>query len=213
MIRVTHPCPPANYITDVKNPGDSFLRRTPNPTNRDWNKHRYWSRIHPYLHTSLNGICSYCSSWTPQPNTIGVNDHTSIDHFIPKSIDQSRAYEWDNFRLCRARLNIRKSNFTDVLDPYTINNSWFHLDFSTFLIRPTNTLEISLKNQVIATIIRLELNSDNDYVYERIAVIKEYCLDNLTFNDLQVKYPFIASQMKIQNFDIVFKARLRALFV
>jgi len=213
MIKAEMSPPPLNYESEVNRPGKAFLRNNPNPTKRDWKSHRYWSKIHDYLYSEHNGICLYCASWTPrkkQPNTL---DNTSIDHFIPKTSDAQLAYEWSNFRLCRSRLNNYKSDFQDVLDPCSVSNDWFHLDFTSFLIKPSpHVADISLKQNIVDTISRLHLNTDNDYVTERIQVIKEYSSDNLNLNILQEKFPFIASQMRVQNVDRTYKNRLKQLF-
>ena len=214
MIHVNLPSPPANYESEVNLPGKAFLKNTPNPTKKDWKKHRYWSKIHDYLYDKHNGVCLYCASWTPRRRQQSpLLDHTSIDHFIPKTSDARFAYEWSNFRLCRSRLNNYKANFQDVLDPCFVSDDWFHLDFSSFLIRPSPHLaDADLRQSVIDTVRRLRLNTDNDYVNERIQVVKEYSSGNLSLNTLKEKFPFIAYQMGIQNFDENYKNRLRQLF-
>ena len=203
MIQAVLPSPPANYESRVSRPGKAFLRNTPNPTRRDWRNHRYWSRIHGYLYNEHNGICLYCASWTPHRRQSGASDRTSVDHFIPKTSDAQLAYEWSNFRLCRSRLNNHKSDFQDVLDPCSVSDDWFHLDFTTFLIRPSpHVANISLKQDIIDTVSRLRLNTDNDYVNERIQAIKEYSSDNLSLDILKEKFPFIAYQLKSDTFSL-----------
>jgi hypothetical protein len=110
-------------------------------------------------------------------------------------------------------LNHYKDRHTDVLDPCAITNGWFTVDFTTFLIRPAPGLPPGVEAQVKSTIARLQLNADNDYVNERVAVIRNYTLNNMTFVDVVSKYPFIAHEMEAQNFDAVYKAPLATLFV
>src|SRR5690242_18851860 len=112
MIRVTLPDPPPNYQTEVRQPGLRFLAVNSNPTNAEWGKHRYWQSTHQYLYDGHNGVCVYSASWTPRPRQRGV-DHTSIDHFVPKSVRPRLAYEWSNFRMVRSKLNNRKDSFQD----------------------------------------------------------------------------------------------------
>lgn len=213
MIRINLPSAPANYESEVKIPGEVFLRNNPNPTNRDWKNHRYWQKIHDYLYSEHSGTCLYCASWTPRRQQSGTIDHTSVDHFIPKSSNAQLAYEWSNFRMCRSRLNNYKANFQDVLDPCTVSDDWFHLDFTSFLIKPSpEVTNNNLKLNIINTIDRLRLNIDNDYVNERVHAVKQYSFDNLSLNLLQEKFPFIALQMSKQNFDQIYKERLRQLF-
>src|SRR5438445_249106 len=94
---------PARYATRVHARGARFLARTPNPSRMEWRKHAYWREIHYDLYNLHNGICMYSASWSARTPASARVDHTSIDHFVPKSVDPHRAYEWANFRLCRAR--------------------------------------------------------------------------------------------------------------
>ena len=124
-----------------------------------------------------------------------------------------QAYEWNNFRLCRSRLNQRKDHHTDVLDPFVLPPGWFNLNFRTFLLLPSPTLAAPDRKRVQDTIDRLQLNTDNDYVNERIGVIRQYCLGKATFTQLLSTYPFIAAEMQTQNFDTNFLPRMTALFL
>src|SRR5438128_10978898 len=108
MIHVTMPAPPAHYVPDVQRPGEAFIRATPSPPAAQWSAHRYWQLIHDDLYNGLRGICSYCASWSPRRSA--NDDHTSIDHYVPKNRVPRRAYAWTNFRLCRERLNHRKES-------------------------------------------------------------------------------------------------------
>ena len=135
-----------------------------------------------------------------------------MDHFIPKSLAPIQAYEWSNFRLSRARLNNRKGNHTDVLDPFTLPVRWFTLDFRSFLLFPTPVLSSSEKRKVQLTIDRLGLNVDDDYVQERVEVVKEYCLGKSTLATIEDFWPFIASEMRAQDFDSTFLVKMRGFF-
>ena len=213
MIRARPSPEPRNFAVKVQQPGDAFIARTPNPTNADWCQHPYWQCAHTDLYDRYQGICMYCASWTPRNiNNRGL-DHTSVDHYIPKSVDPKKAYRWDNFRLCRTRLNRRKGQFQDVADPFLISNGLFTIDFTTFLIRPNPTALIHDADAVQKTIDRLQLNTDTDYVQERIEAIRSYCMQNgFTLQQFRLRYPFIADQMVRQNFDTVFKSKLKAIF-
>jgi hypothetical protein len=208
MIHVPLSKPPTNYIKDVKIPGESFLKQHQNPTSSLWSQHCYWKKVHDYLYASHNGICFYSASWTPRKSSRQHLDATSIDHYIPKSLQAKKAYEWINFRLSRARLNHRKDNYTDVLDPCAIEDGWFWLDFTTFLIKPASGIDNCIKVKVWQTINRLQLNIDQDYVKERIEVIRSYCLSRIPFEQIKNKYPFIAQQMIVQDFENQYKQKL-----
>ena len=142
-------------------------------------------------------ICAYCCSYT-------IKGNWSVDHFIPKSLHPKGAYEWDNFRFARDRLNNYKDNYQDVLDPFILSEGWFQLDFSSFLLKPNPSLVPLALNEVWATINRLHLNLDNDYVNERTEVIRRYCKGEITFDYIETNYPFIGKEMIRQDFDTTF---------
>lgn len=210
MIRVSLPPPPPRYEAEVHRPGLAFLATTPNPTRNEWGMHRYWSNVHSDLYRWHKGVCSYCASWTPRTARRGGLDHTSIDHFVPKSRNTRLAYTWENFRLVRAKLNHRKADFQDVIDPLVIQNGWFQLSFTTFLIKSDSSLAPSIRTQVDSTIDRLELNRDRAYVNERARAVYKYSAGTLPFGELERLYPFIALEIQAQNFDSVMKSKVQA---
>lgn len=201
MIRVGNPPVPQDFDERVKTPGMAFLRQYPEPTSALWKMHRYWRHAHEDLYGALGGICSYCASFTPRRSDDSGVDHTSIDHFIPKSKNQALAYEWDNFRLCRSRLNHRKGNSDDVIDPYIVENGKFRLNFANFLITPGNNLPNSESELIENSIKRLALNDDEYYVNERARVVYSYASGTMGFSVIERFYPFIAMEMASQNFD------------
>lgn len=187
-----------------------FLARNSTPTAFQFKRHNYWREIHDELYNLYGGICAYCASWTPRTFNLQF-DNTSIDHFIPKTVSPQMAYDWDNFRICRARLNANKGDSINVVDPFSIGDGWFILDFSTFLIAASSSIPIYISSRVNETITILCLN-DNDYVDQRIEIVKNYCLDYLSISDLHEKYPFIAHEVVRQNFDRTYKSEMRAFF-
>lgn len=213
MIPITPVAEPVDFDRKVRLLGTQFLLTIPNPVGRQWNHKDYWRKALGDLISTYDGICAYCASWTKRGVTISTPQDSSVDHFVPKSVEPAQAYEWNNFRLCRSRLNTRKDNHQDVLDPFTLAPSWFKLDFHTFFLVPNPDLPNLDYKRVEATIDRLQLNADNDYVYERIGAIREYCLGNATIEQLFSMYPFIAAEMIVQNFDIDFLPSMRAYFV
>ena len=198
MIRIAQYPPPGKYFSQVRRRGQAYLARNPKPSASEFNRHAYWSEVHSNLYRLYNGVCAYCASWTPRTPSSRL-DQTSVDHFIPKSISPTLAYEWDNFRLCRSRLNANKAA-SMIVDPFYVMNGWFQLDFATFLINADDSLPPYIEASVTDTIGILSLN-DNDYVNERIEVIKRYCLGKITYGEVAGAYPFIASEMLRAEFD------------
>jgi hypothetical protein len=56
-------------------------------------------------------------------------------------------------------MNAAKNKFSDVLDPFLIQDGWFTLNLATFQVEAAEGLEEPLKQQVEATITRLGLDS------------------------------------------------------
>lgn len=214
LIPVTPANEPGQFDTLVRQPGTQFLSTTPNPVSSDWDGHNYWRHAHATLLSEYQYVCSYSGCWTKAriPGDSTICD-SSVDHFRPKSKYPHLAYEWTNYRLARARLNNNKGIHEDVLDPFQLPNGWFTLDFLSFLIRPSDALPRRDKTLVQSTIDRLRLNDDNDYVDERIAVIRAYCRGEASVDELIKRWPFVAREMVMQDFDSNFLPSMRPFFL
>lgn len=98
-----------------------------------------------------SGICAYsCFDIDP------VTGAASVDHFVPKSLDWRLVYEWSNYRLASARMNSRKRDFTDVVDPFGPIADWFHIEPVGYQLFPNPALQPEQVHQVLATIKRLD---------------------------------------------------------
>ncbi len=146
MIPVDPQPEPTDFAHRVREPGREFLAVVSQPTTEQWQGKEYWQRVLPDMRIAYNGICAYCARWIPH----STGRH-SIDHFIPKSVESLLAYEWRNFRYVSARFNSRKGT-RSILDPFLLNEGWFILDFSTFLIKPNSILSADQKKSVWDTI-------------------------------------------------------------
>jgi len=210
MIRVPQFNPPHDFVPRVNSPGRIFLARNPNPTSREFKPHSYWKRIHDDIYNLYDGICSYCASWTPRNAQPTNPNYTSVDHFIPKAVSPALAYEWSNYRLCRARLNANKDSNLDIVDPFHVQNGWFIIDFTSFLIIPNSNIQNITRTRVVQSIDILGLN-DNDMLEQRLDVIYKYSIDEINMNELLTTYPFIAAEIMRQDFDVVYKDAIRTL--
>ena len=128
MIPVTPQPEYPEFEGQVRQPGLTFLRGNPDPSDKDFRRRNYWSRAAKKLHEAYLGCCAY--------TTLHLCDTGSVDHFLPKTKYPHLAYEWDNYRLARQKINARKSNTEEVVDPFTVQIGWFVLDLPSCLIRP-----------------------------------------------------------------------------
>lgn len=119
-----------------------------------------WTAALPMLREAYQHTCAYLGFLIDEATATAT-----VDHFVPKSADPRRAYDWDNFRLASSQMNTNKGEHQDVLDPFEVEDGWFALDLGTFEIRPNEELrDPELCARIQATIHRLKLN---DPIYRR----------------------------------------------
>ena len=191
MIRITPQAEPAPFNRNVRIPGNSFLLRLHRaPTRTEWGQNNYWKSCLSDLQSAYHDICAYTACWLP--------DSASVDHFIPKSTPAGRtlAYEWNNYRLASQKVNSKKGDLS-VLDPFTVNDSWFVIDFASSMVRPSRTESIQTQATIQRTIDILGLN-DRTWVRVRFTVLRQYATQKVSFEYLQECYPFIARELERQ---------------
>lgn len=157
MIHVVSQPEPASFDAEVRQKGLAWLRKKkialdqPLPTKTTIEP--YWRDCLDEMHSSYNGCCAYLAVFFER-----VTGGGSVDHFIAKSKRADLAYEWDNYRLACSRMNSRKREYDDVLDPFEVETGWFHLEPVTGHIYPNPHLPAEQKQAVQATIDRLGLD-------------------------------------------------------
>jgi hypothetical protein len=195
LIHIDQKPEPENFDQKVRQPGRIFLVTKPNPTKLEWAHKDYWRRSLPDLYEAYGGICAYSAEWIPLE--VGV---ATVDHFEPKAIAPSLAYEWTNFRLASLKLNSRKSTFTDVVDPFTLSDNFFILDFPSLLIKPGQDLSESDKVKATNTIDRLKLNGENS-IKSRLRWVRDYCIYGLPLSYIQENAPFVGYELERQGLE------------
>ena len=192
MIHVDLMPEPPDFDLRVRQPGNAFLEKHPNPSGKDLKKRNYWNRCSNQLYRAYRGICAYTGLWF----SIGTTE-VSVDHYYPKSIYPEKAYEWDNYRLTTQKMNNYKREKI-VLDPFTIQNGDIVLDFPSCLVKPRKNMTPAEKSKVKSTIQILHLN-DEDQVALRCEIVMEYISARFDRKYLQAKFPFIAEELDRQN--------------
>ena len=194
---------PANFNIRVREPGTQFLNINSYPQSKDWKNRDYWQRCLPQLYESYRGICAYSAEWIPLETGVAT-----VDHYTPKSIAPNLAYEWNNYRLASLKLNSRKGNFQDVIDPFLLTDGNFQLDFPSLIVKPNSTESEQRINSIDATIKRLKLNGESA-IKSRIRWIKPYCKDEIGFHFLLQNAPFIGFELQRQNLKMQIKNIMR----
>jgi hypothetical protein len=194
MLRVPLADEPATFTERVRLPGQTFLRATPHPTTGQFQRAAYWTKVLRDMHDLYNGICAYSCLYIPY-----TTGRDTVEHFIPKSKNPELAYEWTNYRLVCGRLNGRKREFIDVIDPVGIQNGWFVLKFPMTLVAAAKGLPDWLTPRIDETIKRLKLNEDGQCVKDRFKWVKDYADGGISFIHLKRHAPFIAYELERQD--------------
>ena len=189
----------AGFTTDVRVPGRRLLRRNPNPSSRAFRSHNYWNRAKSELRRAYLR-CAYTSRRVR-------GDGVSVDHFLPKAKYPWLAYEWDNYRLARPKLNRNKADSEAVVDPFHVRKGWFVLDCPSCLILPGDALKGNTRHKVSSTITVLKLNSD-ELATERCRWLTDLASNLISFDYLKREYLFLASEVERQGI----KGQLKTLF-
>ena len=187
MINVTLRPEYGSFNQDVREPGQAFLATNPNPTNRDFRKHEYWSRSRNHLWNAYQRICAYTSFYLP-------TDY-SLDHFVPKSKMPSEAYEWNNFRLSLERVNNWKKNSLVAVDPCFLSNDWIYLSFPECIVRVSSNVDPIVRSRLKQMIELLRLNKDDTFVEFRYNLVSDFVKGITDIEFLETYYPFIGNEV------------------
>lgn len=148
----------------------------------------YWRDCLDDLHASYSGCCAYLSVFFER-----VTGGSSVDHFIAKSRRADLAYEWSNYRLACSRMNSRKREYDDVLDPFNVRNGWFHLELVSGRIYSNPDLQTAQQTAIQTTINRLSLDDAGNREI-RARHYQEYREGFFTADFLKKRSPFVWSE-------------------
>ncbi|MDQ7831869.1 MAG: hypothetical protein RDU30_09055 [Desulfovibrionaceae bacterium] len=189
MIPVDAQPEPASFDAKVRQKGLAYLKRKgfdPGSVPPHSPKlHPYWRDCLDELHQSYNGICAYLCVYI-----VKVTGGCSVDHFVAKSKQPDLAYEWGNYRLACSRMNSRKREYDDVLDPFTVGKDWFHIELVSGRIYPNPELKNRQRLAVQKTIDRLGLDDAGNREM-RAGHYQGYCENKYTSEYLQEQSPFV----------------------
>ncbi|KJV07030.1 hypothetical protein VZ95_20340, partial [Elstera litoralis] len=87
----------------------------------------FWARYTREIHAIYSGICAFTGLYIDFDEKI-EDQKVSIDHFRPKVKYKSLAYEWANYRLCMKKINQRKGDSEEIIDPISIPDNFFYLN-------------------------------------------------------------------------------------
>ncbi len=196
MIHVDAQPEPVSFDTHVRQRGLSWLRNNRiahnQPLSPSTKLEPYWRHCLDDMHVCYNGCCAYLAVFFER-----VTGGGSVDHFIAKSQRADLAYEWGNYRLACSRMNSRKREYDDVLDPFEVETGWFHLELVSGRIFPNPNLEPDQKDAVQATIDRLGLDDPGNREM-RARHYQEYRQGLYTAVFLERRSPFVWNEANRQ---------------
>ena len=193
MIRVTRQSEPDDFDEKVRQPGSYALGEGYKPTDKGKD---YWTACLRQLWNRYGRICAYRGVYIHP----GSGDRT-VDHFKPKSKPAyyKLAYEWNNYRLASRRANDHKGKHEDVLDPFTIEDGWFCLEFPECTVSPSPELDDVTRERVQDTIDRLQFNLDPEFVEQRQEDFTDYMKNrDQSLAEFERRSPFIAREIRRQ---------------
>lgn len=196
MIYVQPQQEPTSFHISVRLAGAKLLATTPKPTNAQFKEGKeYWKLVTPDLHAAYQHTCAY--SCAP----IWLKNTATVDHYLPKSTNPELAYEWSNYRLARHRLNANKGSNLRVIDPFLVQDEWFHVDFPSCLLKPGINLTQAITEQIEETIKCLKLNDDDELVQERADRMYEFACNEINLIWLKRHYPLLAKEIVRQGIE------------
>lgn len=162
MIPVTGQPEPADFRVNVQQRGLDWLATNgialKGPAPKKAKLPAYWSASNKALWDAYQGTCAYLGIYFEW-----VTGASSTDHFVAKSRDAGKAYDWSNYRLSCLGPNRNKNKFDDLLDPIGLKPDTFELNLASGEIKPERALETRQGKPFVIlarkTIRRLKLDS------------------------------------------------------
>ncbi len=126
MIPVQAQAEPPDFQKKVREKGRKHL--VANPVQppvapKYWTKREYWRDSLGDLRTRYASMYAFSAI-----RICPVTGAGSVEHFKPRSKHPDHAYEWANFRLVCNRMNGRKQDHEDVIDPFDLPEDVFELN-------------------------------------------------------------------------------------
>jgi hypothetical protein len=184
---------PLHFYKKVQKKGEAFLSK--NPGAKGSKLPTYWRAIIPDLHKAYNGICAYTCHWIPFDT-----GSVTVEHYDSKEFHPQKAYLWSNYRLICGLMNGRKGTNKNVLDPFTLQDGWFEIQFPSLQLKAGKHLTEEEAHKVLETIKILDLNGHR-CVQGRLCWLTPYLDGKYGIEYLEKMAPFLASELKRQCLD------------
>jgi uncharacterized protein (TIGR02646 family) len=180
---------PKNFKKDVGKPGSDWIEKSRldplKPVPKGTKIPNYWTKTLPELRRVYDGVCAYVCAYIEL-----VTGSPSVEHCVPKSKALNQVYEWNNYRLACTKINSRKRDFLDLLDPLTVGEGWFQLNLLDGSIFPNPALTVAQRKKVQQTIDRLKLD-DAECRELRLKYLNDFLTKDISSNYFKSHSPFV----------------------
>ena len=156
MIPLTRFPEPDYFDKEVRQRGLAFLRSkkieldVAAPPKTEFKP--FWAVCKKDLYSLFCGYCAYTCFHIHE--TTGA---TTVEHIMPKRLFPKFAYEWNNYCLACARINSKKGEQIDLLNPFDVTKGLFILKLETgFILANTAHHQFDIADK---TITNLDLNN------------------------------------------------------
>lgn len=181
---------PVDFDAQCRQKGQQWLADHPKTTRSKGNARPrdYWSRFRPQLADAFCNLCAYSSMYEP----VGT-----VDHFQPVDVNESRAYDWDNYRFVSAWINSSKNKRPAVPDPLWVDEGWFEILLPSLqLVLVPDKVPTHFQDLAAQTLTDLHLRDDERVLRQRRRWYQLYQQGKLTLMGLRENAPLIASAVE-----------------
>ncbi len=205
MIPVAAAAEPAHFHADVRVPGRLAIARLVGKKPAKGKQKKIatteskipaakfpplWRDVIPDLRTLYAGRCAYSALYIERGTGTA-----SVDHFVPKSRDWRLVYEWSNYRLSSLRVNAKKNNNPNFVDPFDVKDGWFALELVGLqVIRGPKAPKAELA-RIDACLPALNMPS---FIEQRAEYLDEYRNKHIDLDYLSRRAPFLAAELRRQ---------------
>ncbi len=188
MIRFEPVPKPAGFAAAVEVPGATWLDNNPKAKRpKD-----LWTPFKGALADGFRSLCAYSAMYEP----VGT-----VDHFVSWHEDQSKAYEWENYRYCAGWINSSKRNVkaAEIFDPFEVKDGWFKIILPSLQLIVSDTIPDDHRERAEFVLKRLHLRDDERVLRQRREWLRMYQESEINLDGLRTKAPLIARAVEANN--------------
>lgn len=182
---------PAKFDAECRKRGNTWLAANPKASRKAKRPRDFWSPFRSELASRFSDLCAYGALYAPAG---------TVDHFEPVDADESKAYEWSNYRFAFGWINSSKSKAVDVLDPFVVGPGWFEIQLPSLqLIARKDRIPPHLHSLAETTLRNLHLRDDERILRPRRKWLEMYENHRLDLAGLREVAPQIAEAVVREN--------------